>query len=432
MDNSSLFLIRSFAESNPEAAARALESLEVDEAAAVIAELPAAVAGVLLERLAPHAAGAIVGKLEPQTTRELLEHLTPRQAATVLQLLEPELREQLLSHGASETTEKLRRVLKYAPQTAGGIMDFPVTSLPVDLTVQEAIAQIRKAPRESIYYLYVTQRDGRLVGVVNTRDLLLAAPDVTLSSLVRTELTSVQATMDREDVATLMRQKGYLALPVVDDDQHLLGVVRHEQVLETVQQEAFEDLQKMVGAGGDESAMSPVGTVVKRRLPWLLVNLVTAFVASAVVGLFEGLIAQVAALAVLLPIVSGQGGNSGAQTLAVVIRGLALKEILPGRIWPLLRKELLAGFLNGILIAICTSAAVWLWSGNVGLALVIGLAMIVNMTSAGLAGAAIPLALRALGRDPAQSSSIFLTTVTDVVGFASFLGFAAMFLSWLK
>jgi magnesium transporter len=171
-----------------------------------------------------------------------------------------------------------------------------------------------------------------------------------------------------------------------------------------------------------------VSVVVRKRLPWLYVNLGTAFVASMVVGLFETTIQQVTALAVLMPIVAGQGGNTGAQSLAVVMRGIALREILPGSVARLVRKELLGALLNGLAVAGATGLAVWAWDGRIGLAIVIMLAMVVNMTAAGLFGAAIPLTLRALGRDPAQSASIFLTTVTDVVGFAAFLGFAALLL----
>jgi magnesium transporter len=187
----------------------------------------------------------------------------------------------------------------------------------------------------------------------------------------------------------------------------------------------------MVGAGEDERALSPVSVVVRKRLPWLFVNLGTAFLASMVVGLFEGTIQKVTALAVLMPIVAGQGGNTGAQSLAVVMRGIALREILPGATGRLVRKEVFGALLNGLAVACATGLAVLLWDGRPGLMLVIALAMVVNMTAAGLFGAAIPLVLRALGRDPAQSASIFLTTVTDVVGFAAFLGFAVLFLPML-
>jgi magnesium transporter len=310
-------------------------------------------------------------------------------------------------------------------------MEFPVTSLPIDLTVQETIGRIRQAPRETLHYLYVTQRDGRLIGVLSMRDLLLALPQQPLEAIVRRNVATVRATMDREEVAELMRSRGFVALPVVDDEDRLLGVVRHEQVLDTVQQEAFEDLQKMVGASGSETVSTSLAATVKSRLPWLLVNLVTAFMASAVIGVFEGILVKVAALKILLPIVSGPGGNSGAQTLAVVIRGLALKEISPGNVRSLLLKESLAGLLNGVALALVTSLAVLVWSHSLGLCAVIGLALIVNTTVAGLAGAAIPLILRALGSDPAQSSSIFLSTVTDIVGFAAFLGIASLLSRWL-
>jgi magnesium transporter len=237
--------------------------------------------------------------------------------------------------------------------------------------------------------------------------------------------------MNREDVLALIRRHRFLALPVVDNEGRLMGVIKYDEAISASQLEAFEDIQKMVGAGGDERALSPVSTVVKRRLPWLYVNLLTAFAAAAVVGIFEGTIQKVTALAVLLPIVSGQGGNTGAQALAVVMRGIALREILTGATKRVIVKETMGGLLNGVAIAVVTSAAVWIWSRNWGIAIVIGLAMIINMIVAGLSGAGIPILLKALNRDPAQSSSIFLTTVTDVVGFAAFLGLAAIFMPLL-
>jgi magnesium transporter len=253
--------------------------------------------------------------------------------------------------------------------------------------------------------------------------------------IVNRNVLSIQDTMDREEAINLMRERGFLALPVVDYEGRLIGVVRHQDALRAGQMEAFEDLQRSVGAGADERALSPISTVVKSRLPWLGVNLLTAFLASGVVSLFEGIISQVAALAILLPIVAGQGGNTGSQSLAVVMRGLALREIIPGAKKRVVIKEAAAGLINGLIIASVTAFCVfgWRWlEGDgltvcVGLALVIGLAMIVNMVVATVCGATIPLALKALGRDPAQSAAIFLSTVTDVIGFAAFLGFAVLF-----
>ena len=267
--------------------------------------------------------------------------------------------------------------------------------------------------------------------MLNMRNLLLASPHDSIESLMSRQILSVPLNLSREEVLTLIRRHRFLALPVVDEENRLMGVIKHDEALLASQIEAFEDIQKMVGAGEDERALSPVSTVIKRRLPWLYVNLLTAFAAAAVVGIFEGVIQKITALAILLPIVSGQGGNTGAQALAVVMRGIALREILPGAAKRVILKEVLAGLLNGIAVAVVTAAAVWVWSKSAGLSLVIGLAMVVNMVVAGLSGAAIPIILRALNRDPAQSSSIFLTTATDVVGFAAFLGLASIFMPLL-
>ncbi|GIW39955.1 MAG: magnesium transporter MgtE [Candidatus Binatia bacterium] len=425
-------LASSFARAQPDAAARVLEALEPEEAVQVFETLDPEVVGPVLEHLMPQTAAAILERVSPDRTHELLLAMTPRQAASTLSHLDPRRREEALAKLPDSRAHVLRELLQYPPETAAGMMEPQVTSIAIDLTVGEAIELLRRAPRHALYYLYVTDRQRKLLGVVNIRDLLLSHPSDPLAPLVKTNLTTVPASMDREDAITLMRQGRFLALPVVDAEGRLLGVIKAEEALHTLQQEAFEDLQKMVGAGGDERALSPVSVVVRKRLPWLYVNLLTAFLASAVVGLFEDILARVTALAVLLPIVSGQGGNSGSQTLAVVIRGLALREILPGAARRLFVKELVAAVLNGTATGTAAGAAVYFWSGNAGLGIVIALAMIVNMTVAGLAATGIPLALKRLGRDPAQSSSIFLTTVTDCVGFASFLGFAVLFYPLLQ
>ena len=424
-------LVRQFVERHPKDAAHALEQLDIGDAVGIVKKLPFRAIGLLLERLRPHIAAAILENLDPSRVRELLENMPPRTASMILQHLEQSSREEALSKLSDRVARQLRDLMHYSPDTAGGMMEPRVAAIPMDLTVKAAAAYLRKAPRQSLFYLYVTDSDGKLAGVLNMRELMLAPPQDKIESLVHREILSVPETMTREEVITLIRRHRFLALPVVDSDGRLVGVIKHDEALRAGQLEAFEDLQKMVGAGGDERALSPVSTVVKRRLPWLYVNLLTAFLAAAVVGAFEGTIQKVTALAVLLPIVSGQGGNTGAQALAVVMRGLALREIISGAAKRVIVKEVLAGLFNGVAIAIGTAAAVWIWSKNYGLALVILLSMIVNMVAAGLSGATIPLILKALNRDPAQSSSIFLTTVTDCVGFASFLGFAVIFMPLL-
>jgi magnesium transporter len=310
-------------------------------------------------------------------------------------------------------------------------MEREVVAIPLSVTAGAAIEFLRGAPRQSLHYLYVTDQDQRLTGVLGMRDILLSAPSDPIEPLVRRGIVAVSPEASQEELAAVMQKSRYLALPVVDREGRLQGVVRHDRVLGAAREEGFEDLQRLVGAGGDEHALAPVTEAIRKRLGWLFVNLATAFLASAVIAQFGSVLARVAALSILMTIVAGQGGNTGAQTLAVVIRGLAVREILPGSIWRLVVKELAAGFVNGLAIGLVTGGIVWLWFGNPWLALVIGVAMVVNMTAATLSGAAIPLVLRALGRDPAQSSSIFMTTVTDVVGFASFLGFALLLVSKL-
>jgi len=424
-------LLRAFVELHPEDAARAVEAIDSQDAARFLASLPNPVACELLERLQPHlAAGLLQHAAGPQSS-ELLADIDPRTASAIVQHFDDERRERLLSSLPPATARSLRELANYPAETAGGMMQPKVAALALDLTAQQAIAAIRKAPREALYYLYVTKRGGELAGVLSMRDLLLALPRDPIEPLVRREVLSVPATMPRENVVNLMSERKFLALPVVDIDGKLVGVVKYDEALQAGKQEAFEDLQKIVGAGGDERALSPVSTVVMRRLPWLYVNLITAFLAAAVVGLFENVIAQVTALAVLLPVVSGQGGNSGSQSLAVVMRGIAMRELIPGAAKRVIRKELIAGVINGFAVAVVTAVAVYLWSKSAPLAVVIGLAMVVNMAAAAISGTVIPLALRALGRDPAQSAAIFLTTITDVVGFASFLGFATLFMKWL-
>lgn len=210
-----------------------------------------------------------------------------------------------------------------------------------------------------------------------------------------------------------------------------MGIVKAEKLIQGIQEEATEDLQKMFGAGGDERAFSPVSFSLKKRLPWLHINLVTAFAAGAVVSMFEGIIAKITVLAVYLPIVAGQGGNAGAQSLAVVMRAIVMREIRPGESWKLVLKEGFVGIVNGLVIGTVTALVAWLWQGNMMLGVVVALAMMVNLLAAGISGAAIPLVMKSLGFDPAQSSNIVLTTVTDIVGFLSFLGFAVLFQRYL-
>lgn len=420
-------LVKSFFEKHPADAARTLETMPEEEARFVLLKLSHEAAAQAVEFLNPHAAALIFEDLPPEQVKNLLESVSPKRVTDILLDLQPEKREEFLRLLDPSQGRVVSALLKYPPETAGGIMSPGVTALNQDLHVGEAIRTIRTlGKKKTLYYVYVTDTENHLKGVLGMRDLILADPQTPLSAITR-GVVSVPAHLDREEVVHLASKHHYLTIPVVDDEQRILGMIHSEDLIEAAAEEASEDIQKMFGAGGDEGPLSSIGFSVRKRLPWLHVNLATAFLAAAVVGLFQNTIARITALAVFLPVVAGQGGNAGAQTLAVVIRGLALGEIDRAVVKKIFLKEAGLGLVNGLVVGLVTAGIGYFLEGNFYFGLVIGLAMAANMLVACVSGAAIPLVMKAVGFDPAQSSSIILTTVTDVVGFFSFLGLATLF-----
>jgi magnesium transporter len=287
-----------------------------------------------------------------------------------------------------------------------------------------------EAQQEDVSYLYVTDSDQKLMGVVSLRDLVFRKPHRRIEEIMNREVKSVRVDADQEEIARQFEHYHYLGLPVVDYTGRLAGIVRANDVLEIAQEEATEDMQLMVGLSGEERALTPWRKSMRTRLPWLYINLATAFLAAAVVGFFEDTIARWTVLAVFLPIVAGQGGNSGAQTLTVIIRELALGEISPGDGRKAFVKEIVLGVANGFAIGIVVGVISYLWKGEAMLGIVVGLAMLLNMIAAAMSGVLIPFGLKAFKIDPALASSIFVTTVTDVAGFFFFLGLATLAMRW--
>ena len=262
--------------------------------------------------------------------------------------------------------------------------------------------------------------DGQLTAVLPLQEVAVAQPEERLGRLAQGPPVCVQDMSSSEEVVELLETHKLASLPVVSFEGRLTGIIRHDALVEAARHEASGDLQTMVGAGREEHALSRASLAVRKRLPWLQVNLATAFLAASTVALFEDTIARFTALAVFLPVVAGQSGNTGAQALAVAMRGLALREFRPHGWFRVARKELLAGLLNGLAVSLVASLVAYFWAGTIGLPLVLGTAMVFSMALAGLAGAVIPVVLTVLGKDPAQSASIVLTTVTDVVGSSVF------------
>jgi magnesium transporter len=410
----------------PDQAAAELERLPMEEVVRFLTGVPAREAAELLSHLSPDTAGRAVVGMGRSDAAKILGALDPPAAARLLARLDGGPRDELLGCMHTKDAAELRQLISYPSDTAGALMDPEVLALKPQATVQEALKRLRASRDKKIHRVFLIDVDQRLLGSVSIRDLALEKPSTPLEQIEWAAPTGVQAMASHEEVAEILARTRTDSLGVVDLDGRLLGVLRHDALVEAAREDATADLQSMVGAGKDERALSKVSFAIRKRLPWLEVNLATAFLAASVVGLFEETIARYTALAVLLPVVAGQSGNTGAQALAVTMRGLALREIRTRQWMRVCFKEMNVGALNGIVVALTTSLGVLLWSRSYGLALIIGSSMILSMIAAGLSGAGVPLVLTALGQDPAQSSSIILTTVTDVVGFFSFLGIATL------
>jgi magnesium transporter len=412
----------------PQEAIEILETSPLDEVVQLLKlhspQRGARILGLISTALATN----VLQQLQPDQAAGIFTVMDPVKAALLLGSLAPELREIFLDTLEADLSSELRDLMTYPAASAGRLMQPRAHSIPASLTVRQALNRLRRLPARDTAVLVITDNNEKLLGLVDLLDVVHASPDTRLETLLAdTRPVSVNALTPREEIIDLFSRYRLRLLPVVDIEDRLLGVIRQSTVIQAAQEEASTDMQAMVGVSRDERALSSPVFAVRKRLPWLNINLLTAFLAAAVVGLFENTIAQFTALAVLLPVVAGQSGNTGAQALAVIMRGLALREIRTRHWRQVLLKEVTAGALNGIAIAVVTGLGVLIWSKSIGLALVIGVAMVISMALAGLSGAAIPLILTRLKQDPAQSASIVLTTVTDVVGFFSFLGLATTF-----
>jgi magnesium transporter len=415
---------RAFLRGYPGEVARALEALPVAEVVAFLEEQGPAAAAAAVERLTLDHGELVLSALREELSAAVVARIDPARAAALLVRLDEPGRERLLARLAPAAAREIRELMRYPADSAGALMDPRARAFRADATAHEVLEGLRAAPERRLQVVYVVDAGGRLAGAVPLQDVALAEPGARLDALVRGLAASVAATAGRHEVIEEFETRRAPTLPVVDAEGRMLGVIRQTALVEAAQEEASVDLQTMVGASRDERALSPSLFAVRRRLPWLQVNLLTAFLAAAVVGLFEDTIARFTALAVLLPVVAGQSGNTGAQALAVTMRGLALREVRVRHWLRVAAKETGTAALNGLAVAATTCLGVYWWSGSSGLTLVIGLSMLLSMTLAGLSGALIPMALTAARQDPAQASSIILTTVTDVVGFLSFLGIA--------
>jgi magnesium transporter len=414
----------------PEDAAHTLDSLPVTSILNFLSELP------------NYAAKAIFFKFNPDTITELVSNMDDAMFVQLFEKVNTHLGARLLSRlDRAEVDGKLRLLpdlvsreirdyLNYRPGTAGHLMETNVITFFRENSVDDVLHRIRKLGDRNVAVIFLVDHEGKLLGKVPVQLIAISQPTLVLEDLMDVA-PFIDAMASREEVLGLMEKENLLQIPVTDVNHHLLGVIRNDALVSASKKEITEDLQAMFGAGREEQALSKISFAVRKRLPWLQVNLATAFLASMVVGLFEDTIAKITILAIFLPVVAGQSGNTGSQALAVTMRGLALKEIRISQWFKVARKEIMVGLINGIAVALTTGIIVYFWSSSFGIAIVIGISMVISMIIAGFAGAVIPMALKAIGQDPATSSSIILTTVTDICGFLSFLGLATALASVL-
>lgn len=424
-------LDRRFLLDHPDRAAEELQDMSASEAAATLQAQPATVLVPVLLRVTPDIAAGILQRLPTRLALAVLTEMLPNDAVRLLNLLDASDFAGYVDKLDEATRNEIERLMSYPAESAGRLMQTRIPFFRDTASVKETLARLRKARAQATRSLFIVDAHNKLCGRVSIQDLAVAPSDMRLSELTQAITATASPIASRDAVVELLEDHKLVDLAVVDVHGVLLGIIYHAALIKAIQEDATTDIQAMVGASRDERALSTPLFAIRKRLPWLQINLLTAFLAAAVVGIFEETIAQFTALAVLLPVVAGQSGNAGAQALAVTMRGLALREITLRQWAAVTSKEVLVGLTNGIAVALTCGLAVYLWSGSLGLVAVIALSMVLAMVVAGFAGAVVPICLTRVGQDPAQSSSIILTTVTDVAGFFSFLGIATLLASML-
>lgn len=394
---------------------------DVRMAAPTLTELPAELAKEL------------IGEFPDDTIAEMTRRLSPDDAVDLLAYLPEERQEGVLKHLNERERWTLERLRLYDEDTAGGRMTTEYTALSGEMTAGEALEALRqKYENSDLLDIYVTDEHNHLIGILPLRSLVFASGQTRIKELMVPDPVTIQPDTPQEDVAYLVSDFDLLAVPVVDEENRILGVVTFDDILEVMEEEATEDMYHLAGLDTAERVFTPVSRSVRLRVPWLLINLGTALLAALTVSLFKESISRLVALAVMMPIVANLGGNAGSQSLTVVVRGLALGELEFASQWKAVLKEVSVGFCTGSLNGLVMGSIAYLWYRNVWLSLILFLAMIANLILAGLFGAIVPLLLKWANKDPALGSHILVTTVTDVGGFFIFLGMATALMSRLN
>lgn len=428
-------VLRELLSRDPADIAETLGELSEEQAAELLHRLYlGGAAAKALAEMDPEESAELVRKLDRQVASTILARMDPDDAVDLLEQLPDDVRKELLSRLSLHDAKRLTDLLAYPPDTAGGLMTPEVVALSLTMTAQDAIDVLRQRQESAgtVYYAYAVDDANRLQGVLSLRDIALARPDRSLGELVIRDAVSVRVDEDVEDVAKLFDKYDFFALPVVDAESRLLGVITVDDVIDVIRDEATEDIYHLASVPSAEGVDTSWWDSLRLRMPWLLVRLLTGLLAALVVGFFEQTIAKVAALAVVMGVIVGQGGASGMQTATIITRGMALGEIDRKTGWRLLGKEVLLGLVNGVLLGGAVGLLMYAWKGEALLGVAVSIAMFLNVVVAGVIGVVIPIVLRAVGRDPALASGIFLTAITDVLGFALLFVLAGLLLPALR
>ena len=390
-------------------------------------------AATTLKELPPELLPDILALIDDEKVGRMIVRADPDDAVTFIDSLPEERRDRVMNLLDPERRAAVRELINYPEGTVGRLMTTDFMALPPVTTAQGAIDKIReRGELESFFYLYVVDDSGKLIGVVPIRNLVIAPPDRTLNEMMIADPIKADVFMDQEEAARIVAKYELLALPIVDEGGHLEGIITVDDVIDIIKEESTEDMYKMVGLAEEDRVFTPVSRSVRMRLPWTIVNLLTATLAASVVGLFEHTLQDIIALVTFMPVVAGVGGNGATQTATVIIRAIALGELEFSSAWKAIVKQVMVNISIALAAGALIALAATLWKGNPYLGLVLACAMIFNLgLMAGFAGAVIPLLLKALKFDPALGSGIIVTGLTDAFGFLSFLGLATFFRSYL-
>ncbi|WP_299180902.1 magnesium transporter [uncultured Neptuniibacter sp.] len=371
----------------------------------------------------------ILSRMNSEEVLALTESLDSDDMVDILQQLPNRIMKETLRIMDKQNRSRVEQLLSYPEDTAGGLMNTDTTTIRPDITVETTLRYIRRHDEipEMTDSLIIVSRKDSYIGLLPLTKLLVSDPAITIREIMNTDIKPINANLPDDQVAALFEEHDLVSAPVVDDDGRLLGRITIDDVVDVIREDADHSLMSMAGLDEDEDTFAPVMKTTRRRAVWLGINLLTAFIASAVIGLFEDTIDKVVALAVLMPIVASMGGIAGSQTLTLVIRGQALGHVERSNAGWLLNREIIVGALNGLLWALVIAVVATIWFNDINIGIIIALAIVINLIAGAIAGTLLPITLKSMGIDPALAGSVLLTTITDVVGFFAFLGLATIF-----